>query len=51
MHDMCQKSINTCYEPSLFMTKNQLSLVHITNVTKNQPSLAHVVNIAKNQPN
>jgi hypothetical protein len=50
MDDLCQNSINTCYE-SLFMTKNQPSLAHVINVTKNQPNLAHVANVAKNQPN
>jgi hypothetical protein len=38
MDDMCQKSINTCYE-SLHTTKNQLSLAHVASITKSQPNL------------
>jgi len=40
---MCQKSI-THYE-SLHMTKNQLSLTHVTSVTKSQPSYARQLSL------
>jgi len=41
MDDMCEKSINTCYE-SLHMTKSQLNLAHVANITKSQHSLTRL---------